>query len=119
MLSNRRIVRVNDPQELDYATKMKGLAHITGGGLVENIPRVLLKNCSVTVSFSNWVLPEIFSIMQKKGNVPRHEMYRVFNMGIGMVIIADAKNVSSILKKVKDAVIRGEVVKGNGIVQIL
>ncbi len=77
-----------------------GLAHITGGGLIDNIPRVLPKNCDAVIDTRGWRVPEIFSVISEGGNVDREEMYQVFNMGIGMVTIVaerDAKRMMSIL----------------------
>jgi phosphoribosylformylglycinamidine cyclo-ligase len=80
---------------------IKGLAHITGGGLIDNLPRVLPRNCDAVIETKSWRVPRIFQILQKNGNVGRQEMYQVFNMGIGMVAIVsarDAKRAMSILK---------------------
>ncbi len=65
---------------------MKGLAHITGGGLIDNLPRILPKNCDAVIETKNWRVPRIFQILQQNGNVDAQEMYQVFNMGIGMVV---------------------------------
>ena len=64
-----------------------GIAHLTGGGFYENIPRILPSDCSVTIERRNWPVPPIFTLIQERGNVPEPEMYRTFNMGIGLVII--------------------------------
>jgi phosphoribosylformylglycinamidine cyclo-ligase len=80
---------------------IKGLAHITGGGLIDNLPRVLPKNCDAMIETKSWPVPRIFKILQEKGRVSSSEMYQVFNMGIGMVAIVaerDAKRVMSILR---------------------
>src|SRR6267143_1870680 len=79
---------------------IKGLAHITGGGLIDNLPRVLPKNCEAVIETKSWRVPNIFQVLQRNGNVGRSEMYQVFNMGIGMVAIVaerDAKRAMSIL----------------------
>jgi phosphoribosylformylglycinamidine cyclo-ligase len=80
---------------------LQGLAHITGGGLPDNLPRILPKNCDALIETKSWKVPRIFEILQQNGRVPRTEMYQVFNMGIGMVAIVaerDAKRASSLLK---------------------
>jgi phosphoribosylformylglycinamidine cyclo-ligase len=80
---------------------IKGLAHITGGGLIDNLPRVLPKNCDAAIDTSSWRVPEIFETLRQNGKVNRAEMYQVFNMGIGMVAIVaerDAKKTMSILR---------------------
>ncbi len=68
---------------------IKGIAHITGGGFLDNIPRILPKNCQARIYKKTWRVPEVFRLIQKKGKIPEKEMFRVFNMGIGMVIIVD------------------------------
>jgi phosphoribosylformylglycinamidine cyclo-ligase len=64
-----------------------GMAHITGGGFYENLPRILPSDCSITIERRTWPIPPIFSLIQEKGNVPDPEMFRTFNMGIGYVLI--------------------------------
>tara|TARA_B100001971_G_scaffold124137_1_gene114323 strand:+ start:6 stop:1280 length:1275 start_codon:yes stop_codon:yes gene_type:complete len=96
---------------------VKAMAHITGGGLVENIPRVLPDDVSVELDKKSWKVNPIFSLIQKSGNIAEEEMYRVFNMGIGFVIIADKNKVGGILKilakySFKSQVI-GKVIDGN------
>ena len=92
---------------------IKGLAHITGGGLIDNLPRVLPKNCDAVIDTKSWRVPEIFETIQRNGNVDRKEMYQVFNMGIGMVAIVstrDAKRAMSILRAKKI----GRIERGTG-----
>jgi phosphoribosylformylglycinamidine cyclo-ligase len=76
-----------------------GMAHITGGGLVGNIPRVLPKDCDAAIKKSSWPVPKIFTFMQKTGPVEEGEMFRVFNMGIGFVLIVAEDFAESITKK--------------------
>jgi phosphoribosylformylglycinamidine cyclo-ligase len=73
----------------------RGLAHITGGGLIDNLPRILPSNCDAIIETKNWRVPSIFQILQKNGNVDPQEMYQVFNMGIGMVAIVAERNAGS------------------------
>jgi phosphoribosylformylglycinamidine cyclo-ligase len=90
---------------------IKGLAHITGGGLVDNLPRVLPKNCDAVIETKSWPVPRIFKILQENGRVSSAEMYQVFNMGIGMVAIVaerDAKRALSILSASRADSSRGE-----------
>ena len=71
---------------------VKGMVHITGGGFYENIPRVLPKGVGVEIDVTSWPQLPIFGLLQKWGNVDKREMYRTFNMGIGMIMIVDAKD---------------------------
>ena len=92
---------------------IKGLAHITGGGLVDNLPRVLPKNCDALIETKSWRAPRIFQILQRNEDVDLAEMYRVFNMGIGMAAIVserDAKRTMSILKAKRI----GRIERGSG-----
>ncbi len=94
-----------------------GIAHITGGGLLDNIPRVLPEGCAVELDPSRWRRPPIFDVVQKLGSVPKEEMYRTFNMGVGMVLIVAPYYAQSVLRQLRkageDAVIIGRVVQGD------
>ncbi len=82
--------------------KVKALAHITGGGLVENLPRVLSEGVEVKIDYKSWTAPEIFPWLQKMGNVADEEMRRTFNCGIGMVLVVDkndAEEVKDVLEE--------------------
>jgi phosphoribosylformylglycinamidine cyclo-ligase len=85
--------RIYVKQVLNVMKKVtiKGMAHITGGGLVENIPRVLPENTQCVVDGSSWKRPAIFDWLQEKGNIDPHEMHRVFNNGIGMAVVVSAE----------------------------
>jgi len=78
---------------------IKGLAHITGGGLIDNLPRILPSNCDAVIETKSWRVPSIFQIVQKNGNVDAQEMYQVFNMGIGMVAIVAEENAQRTISK--------------------
>ena len=75
-----------------------GMAHITGGGLYDNIPRILPKTVDAVIDTSSWKPPAIFRFMQEAGNVSREEMYRVFNMGIGYILIVSKKDIDTTFK---------------------
>lgn len=77
---------------LSKKVPLKGLAHITGGGLVENIPRVLAEGLCARIDKHSWPMPPLFDWLQQQGNVAESEMHRVFNCGIGMVIVVDAQH---------------------------
>jgi phosphoribosylformylglycinamidine cyclo-ligase len=94
--------------------KVKALSHITGGGLTENLPRVLSKNVTPNIDYKSWIRPEIFDYLQKLGNVTDEEMHRTFNCGIGMVLVVakgDENEVKAILEKAGEEVfVIGELV---------
>jgi phosphoribosylformylglycinamidine cyclo-ligase len=102
--------------------KIKGLAHITGGGLLENIPRILPENTGVEIWRGSWKELPIFGLMQKIGNVTDSEMFRTFNMGIGMAMICaenDKENIKSALKANDEVCLEiGRVVEGSRNVSI-
>ena len=103
---------------LDKDIEVKGIAHITGGGLIENIPRILPDGCCVEIHKGSWPAVPIFNVMQSIGNVDENEMYRAFNMGIGMIIITAPDQVNSI-KKIIDVHEIGSVVAGINQVNII
>jgi phosphoribosylformylglycinamidine cyclo-ligase len=90
-----------------------GLAHITGGGLIDNLPRVLPANCDASIETKSWPVPPIFEFLAEQGKVDRQEMYQVFNMGIGMVAIVAAKDSEQAARLLKAKSI-GRVTKGSG-----
>ena len=97
---------------------VKAFAHITGGGFVDNIPRVLPHNCDVVIRKGSWDMLPIFRMIEAKSRVPDEELYQVFNMGIGMVSIVAAEKADAVLKFIRSqkhkAWIIGEVTKGSG-----
>lgn len=96
---------------------VKGICHITGGGMTENIPRMFAKNSGLGVEIvtSFWETPEVFKFIQTNGFIAVNEMRRVFNMGVGMVIVVSESDVPSIIKAIPDAKIIGTVVEGEGV----
>lgn len=90
---------------------IKGMAHITGGGLLDNVPRVLPEGTAAQFHRQAWTIPPIFQLIQQRGNVAQDEMYRVFNMGVGMVLICSPENVSQLTEDLPEAKVIGEVVK--------
>jgi phosphoribosylformylglycinamidine cyclo-ligase len=102
---------------------VKAFAHITGGGFVDNIPRVLPKSLDVVIRKGSWDMLPIFQIIAEKSGVPDEELYQVFNMGIGMVAIVSAEKANDVLKFIRaqkhKAWLIGEVVKGKGEAQTI
>ena len=97
-----------------FLDEIHGLAHITGGGLVGNIPRILPEGCSVRLDRSAWQVPAIFDLVQKRGGIKDEEMYRVFNMGIGMAAICGQETADKLLSYMADARQIGKIVRANG-----
>ncbi len=110
-------------QGLLDAGKIKGLAHITGGGLTDNIPRILPDETAVQIEKGSWPVLPIFTLMQRIGNVSESEMYRTFNMGVGMVIVCSRSDADTIVSHLHDAGEKcyeiGSVTSGNRDVSII
>lgn len=102
---------------------IKGIAHITGGAFYDKIPRIIPQGLSVRIEKKSWPAPEIFKLIQKKGNVPERDMYRTLNMGIGMVLVVDKNWADKIILKLKNSGIRswviGEVIEGEERVKVV
>jgi phosphoribosylformylglycinamidine cyclo-ligase len=112
---------------------LRAFAHITGGGFVDNIPRVLPKSLDVVIKKGSWEMLPVFKIIEQQSGVPDDELYQVFNMGIGMVAIVSAEKADAVLKFIKASTLRsgateegqkhnawiiGEVVKGKGMARM-
>src|SRR5438034_3426789 len=80
---------------------IKGLAHITGGGLIDNLPRILPSNCDGLIETKSWRVPRIFQILQENGKIDLHEMYQIFNMGIGMATIVTEQNANTVISMLR------------------
>lgn len=95
---------------------VKGIAHITGGGITENLPRVLPAGMRARIHRSRWAVPPIFSVISTLGSVERDEMYRVFNMGIGLILVVSPRSVDAMVTRIaamgEQAALIGEVVTG-------
>ena len=94
------------------------MAHITGGGLPGNLDRALPSTLDAVVDASSWRIPNLFVQLERAGGVPRPEMFRAFNMGVGMVVITNSANVSAVTRSARDAGITawtlGRVTRGSG-----
>ncbi|MFC1897385.1 phosphoribosylformylglycinamidine cyclo-ligase [Chloroflexota bacterium] len=93
---------------------IKGMAHITGGGLIGNVPRILPEGMAAQFTSQAWTIPPVFQLIQQRGNIDRDEMYRVFNMGIGMVVICSPDNAGQVTKALPETKVIGEVVEQKG-----
>jgi phosphoribosylformylglycinamidine cyclo-ligase len=97
---------------------VKGMAHITGGGMTENLPRILPEGCDAAVVRGAWEMPELFKLLQRRGDIPEEEMFRAFNMGIGLIVLcanADADRVRELLERTGEsgAALIGHVLAGD------
>ncbi|MCK5022572.1 MAG: phosphoribosylformylglycinamidine cyclo-ligase, partial [Candidatus Aenigmarchaeota archaeon] len=110
---------VNEVKEVRKEFDIHGIAHITGGGLIENIPRIIPKGLGVEINKAKISVLPIFRLIEKEGNVPEDDMWRTFNMGVGMVLMVPEKHADNIIVKMEtfgiDASVIGKVVKGNGV----
>lgn len=97
--------------------KINALAHITGGGLLENIPRVLPENCHAIIDSDTWELPALMAFLQSEGNIETQEMAKTFNCGMGMVLAVSPQNVDAVMKALTDSgektTIIGEIITGD------
>ena len=92
---------------------IKGLAHITGGGLIDNLPRILPPNCGAVIEAKSWKVPRIFQILQQNGKIDLREMYQVFNMGIGMAVVVAEQNADRAMSILRAKRI-GRIERGSG-----
>ena len=105
--------------ELLDSGRIKGLAHITGGGLLENIPRILPEDVSVEIRRGTWTELPVFGLMQKLGNVETSEMFRAFNMGVGMIVICAEEDKGFLENRLGECSEIGRVVKGEKKVSVI
>ena len=101
--------------ELIKNFKVKSIAHITGGGFYDNIPRVLPDGTAASIDKGSWYIPPIFETIRKRSKLKSEELYRTFNMGIGMAVILDKGEISSAINRLKKSGVKawdiGEVIK--------
>lgn len=97
-----------------HLTEIKALVHITGGGFIENIPRVLTGDLSAVIYLNSWRIPPFWELIQEKGNIAIEEMYRIFNMGIGMIAIVDSSKVDDFQSSIPEPTfVIGELIDGD------
>lgn len=95
----------------EVRAKIKGVSHITGGGLIENVPRMLPDGLGARIDRSAWQVPPIFRLLQREGNLADAEIWRVFNMGIGLVLAVEPSDVEDVRATLPEAIVVGEVVE--------
>ena len=104
---------------LHDAEILKGAAHITGGGITDNTPRILPKGLGVRIDVGSWPVLPMFQLLRKIGNIPEQDWRRTFNLGIGMILVVskrDLPKAAKMLKKLRERWYQiGEVVRGDGV----
>jgi phosphoribosylformylglycinamidine cyclo-ligase len=122
-LSPKSGCRPTPKDRRDACPAIKALAHITGGGFVDNVPRALPRGCDAVIRKGAWGMPAIFRLIEAKGGVREAELYQVFNMGIGMVMLVAADKADEVLKFIRalrhQAWLVGQVAKGRGVVRVV
>ena len=106
-------------QPLLEGQRIKGLAHITGGGITDNLPRILPRGTTAHVDASTWEVPPLFQWLQKSGNVPSDDMMRTFNMGVGMIVVAAPARAEQVMQELaarggRDARVIGQITSADG-----
>ena len=99
--------------------KVKGIAHITGGGFIENIPRIFPEGIGCEIDIKSYEVPALFKVMQEKAGITDRQIYNTFNMGIGMVVCVAEKDVDATISQLESTgescVVLGKTVKGSGV----
>jgi len=102
---------------LKKSLKIKGMAHITGGGITGNLPRIFQPGISAEIKMGSWPVPPVFRMIERHGNVPFEEMYKTFNMGIGYIIVVAEKDADAAITTLSstgsDAYRIGSITKGD------
>lgn len=94
-----------------YLPLIKGMAHITGGGLLDNVPRILPEGTAAQFDSSAWTVPPIFRLIQERGNIDLMEMYHVFNMGIGMTVVCSPEDSDELYSMLPEAIVIGKIIR--------
>jgi len=110
---------LNELKQFILEKKIHGMAHITGGGFEGNIKRILPETVDAVIQKENWDVPAIFQVIQKEGAISEAEMYEVFNMGIGMVIMIHPDELSYFKEKIDELVVLGEIVNGSRKIKLI
>jgi phosphoribosylformylglycinamidine cyclo-ligase len=91
-------------------SRLHGLAHITGGGITGNVPRILPEHCRAVIDRKSWELPSVFNVIQQAGNIDQEEMFKVFNMGVGLIVVAPSDEATKILETIQGQGMAGWVI---------
>jgi phosphoribosylformylglycinamidine cyclo-ligase len=110
----RPVLPVLEALNKNGKAQVKGLVHVTGGGFTDNVPRILPKKLSARLVVGSWKVPEIFQIIRRRARLSDAEMHRTFNNGLGLIMVVSPTAVDGVLRRLKGAVVVGDIVKGNG-----
>jgi phosphoribosylformylglycinamidine cyclo-ligase len=102
-------------QPFQGRTPLGGIAHVTGGGIPGNVPRVLPDGLGARIDRRAWEIPPIFSLIQAKGGIADDEMYRAFNMGLGLVLAVAPEDADAVRARLPASFVCGEVIRGKGV----
>jgi len=102
----------NDIFKIQEKVKLSGIAHITGGGLIENVPRILQKGLTAVIDTSKINVPTVMQELAKRGGIAANEMFGTFNMGVGMIVVCDQSDVETILNEIEGSMLIGEIQSG-------
>src|SRR5690606_27425579 len=102
----------NDIFKIREKVQLSGIAHITGGGLIENLPRILPKGLKAVIDKSKVKIPTVMQELMKRGGISEDEMFGTFNMGVGMVVVCDTKDADSVLELIEGSMLIGQIEKG-------
>lgn len=102
-----------DIEAIQAVADVSGIAHITGGGLIENVPRILPKGLMAVIHKAAIQVPTVMQELAKRGNIAEHEMFGTFNMGVGMIVVVEQSNVEAVLKAVEGSALIGEITTGD------
>ena len=108
-----------DIKKLMYNVEISGIAHITGGGLIENVPRIIPNGLCATINEKDIKVPSVMLELEKRGNIDRMEMHGTFNMGVGMTVVVDEKYVEKCLELIPDAYVIGEITEGSEKIELM
>ena len=100
--------------------EVKGIAHITGGGFIENVPRILPEGIGAEIEKNSYAVPPVFKVMQKRAGITDEQIYNTFNMGIGMMVVVAPENVDAAMAALQstgeEVTIIGKTIQGNGVI---
>jgi phosphoribosylformylglycinamidine cyclo-ligase len=108
----RSVLPVLDKMNQGKKWGIRGLVHVTGGGFTDNIPRILPEDLQARITMGSWTIPPIFKEIQKRAKISDEEMFRTFNMGMGLILTVDSSAVGTVRRYLRDARVIGKIEEG-------